>query len=1260
MNHRRRRYGFANWLVVAISVVVAVSCSGSGGCGGCSLQEIPGGFPPTKRTANAGQVRLTETAITALTANPAQLVSGILGSGGGSGVIDYSISTCGSTPVCCTNGSATPDCGPIQIDLNLYPGDQPRLQLQPQNVASPNGQVNLTVRARIKTINPLAVTVEGFNCTIALDTTKGSTPDLTITSNVNLNQDGTAGTTDIDPTNFTVSGLESADYTIGGDFECAVADFVPASTIEGLLASPISSALGGAFCKSCTTLADCGSPFATACTGGQCMEGSACFQELGETGRLPATSLFSSFSPTTTGALDLYAIAGGYSTTADSGATGISLGLLAGFEGGGSARDMCGPVATEPAPVTIPRSTWFEGNTYPSGAFAGSAFDIGIGLHKSALTQLAYGGYEGGIFCLTISHNTVSELTTDTVGLLSRSLTHLVESTSPMAVGLRPQSPPIMTLGPNTFSNDGSGNVTLTAPLIDVKFSALELDFFAEVDNQWIRVFTVVSDVDLPVGLEIDGASLKPVLGDVTNAFTNISVKNSEAVTEDPATLAGEFPALLSLVIPQLASALPDVSLPSIGGLDIVVDQVTAVDDQDGDGVGDFLGIFGHFAQAPVAMDIVRTRTTVDVTAVDEPDQTIARTPALWRANQPPRVTLALGAIGHNPGELEYSLRVDDGTWSPWMTNPNPTVSPRLFWLPGVHAVEVLSRVAGHPETADRSPVRISVPIGLGILPPRGTGGLPSAIATDPIHGSEPSGFGCSAQGGLGSAAPFALMLGALLVPMSALRRRRAAKVLRGALRMGPLVWLVAVALLPACNCGSKSKSGSGDCGATPCMTGSLHGSFGRWTSIAGDDQRVMVATYDQIYGDLVVADATSLASGSALDYISVDGVPDETPVYDPSTYRGGVMDPGPNVGAWTSIALSGHVARVAYQDRDTVQLKYAYETGSDTWTSYIVDAGTGGGSGYPQTGSWSKLIIDSEARPAIAYLNLGVDDGMGHRTTELKLARATTPDPQATTDWTITTMTSGIGTCAGMCGAESCIAGSAAQVCVTATTDCATACASSDVCYQGSCDAILPDPMVDDIPTGTGLFASLVVLPDGRLAATYYDRNRKALIIGVETAKDSSQFSETILDGDVTGEDRGEWTSAVVASDGTVHIVYEENLGQQVMYTTWNNGTVGTPETVDDGERMGDRPHPVGQSAQIWLNNGTPEVAYQDGLASDVYTAVRSAPGVWTTTDLAGTALLDGFSIAVTTGHGAAVIAWDSLNVQVTPPHTVVVQSAP
>ena len=39
-----------------------------------------------------------------------------------------------------------------------------------------------------------------------------------------------------------------------------------------------------------------------------------------------------------------------------------------------------------------------------------------------AVADLAWAGYDGGLFCLTIGSSFVSQLSTDTIGLLSRSL----------------------------------------------------------------------------------------------------------------------------------------------------------------------------------------------------------------------------------------------------------------------------------------------------------------------------------------------------------------------------------------------------------------------------------------------------------------------------------------------------------------------------------------------------------------------------------------------------------------------------------------------------------------------------------------------------------------------------------------------------------------------------------------------------------------------------------------------------------------------
>ena len=1106
------------------------------------------------------------------------------------------------------------------------------------------------MRARIKAENPLVVSITDVgNCTIALDTTKVSPPaDLTITTTIALAQDATSGTTRITASGTAITGLDSGDFTIGAqtasDFLCIIGGFVlSGSTLEGFLASPIEDAINGALCKSCAggTLAECGSSFATACTGNVCEEGSQCLQELGLDGRAIGSLLLGSLSPGTTGALDLYEVAGGYALT-DKRRSGISLGLLGGMEPGGTATRHVRSARDRAAGGLRPGLDLLHGQR-PS-RYQRDVRRRHRHPQVAARAQLAYAGYEGGLFCLTIGSNTTSQLTTDTISLLSRSLGHLVEKNSPMAVGLRPQSPPTITLGNNTFMTDGMGNRTLVDALLDIRFQAMELDFFAEVDRQYIRVFTLVTDVHLPVGLDIGAGTLTPVLGDVADAFTNVSVKNSDAVTESPAELASLFPTLLNLVLPQLSGGLPTLTLPALGGLDLSVTDITAVDDHDNDGVGDFLAIYANLV--PAAMAHLAVHTTFDIASIEEPADAIARDPGQWRNARPPTVTLSLGS---SVRDSEWQLRIDDGMWTPWSTNAHPVLAPRVFWLPGLHHVEVRAREKGHPESADPTPAVIDIPLGQSVLAQNGgaksASGVEAAGLADPFHGQSGA-AGCTCDGGgggFGNAAPFALVIAFVLLPLRRLRRATRGLV-RQAVRLGPLVWLAAIACLPGCSCGSKP------CGDADCMAGTLKGAVGKWTSIAGDDKRVMVASYDQVFGDLVIADATDQTN---IQYKTVDGVPQETPTYDPSTWRGGISDPGPNVGAWTSIVLANHTARVAYQDRDATALKYAFE--GDHWTDYVIDAGHG-----EAVGEFASMVLDANKQPAIAYLAVGNDDGMGHRVTQLRLARAANADPASTSDWAETVIASGTGTCAGLCGAQSCLAGATAtdpQICVTPTSDCTAACATGDVCSAATCQTVIVDPQLDDIPTGTGLFVSLVLLPDGRLAAAYYDRNKRALTLGVESASGTSMFAETVLDGNAAGADTGMWSSAVVAGDGTVHIAYQEALGDQLMYTTWANGTPGTPVVVDDGERAGDRTHPVGAAATIFLVNGSPAIAYQDGLTADVYLATQSGT-TWTTNGIATGPLLDGFSIAATTGHGTPVLAWDSLTSASSPPNGLVVKS--
>ncbi|MGE0398314.1 MAG: hypothetical protein AB7T06_16540 [Kofleriaceae bacterium] len=1213
--------------VLIVAALIAFGGCG-GGCDSCGMQPIPGGFPSAKRTGEAVQVRITPTGLGKITADPAGVIGPLVGDAM-NGKINFNIpASCGGdTEICCVNNMPAATCGPLEIDLNRVGNEAARLELLPDG----NTSMHVTVRARVKTLMnlPIKATVDilGFpttvNCQIGLNTMGDNTPpDIKIDMDIQFTQDPTTGTTRIGAANSALTQLDDGDISISGGGACSLAGlgigFVKDTLIDQINGT-LNDTINEATCASCENndVATCNSPFATACTSGTCMVGTRCLQETGLIGRMAGGAVLASLSPGTTGAIDLYEVLGGYAKTNNQ---GLSLGMLGGMQPAGTDRDRCGPRGTEPALVDIAELPLFQGNVR-TDVTPNTPFDIGIGLHKSQLEQFAFAGYDGGFLCLTIGNGTVEQLNTDTLSLLSRSLGDLVDGSAPMAIGLRPQMQPTIILGKNTFAGD-----MLVEPLLDITFPQMEIDFFASIDDQYTRVFTLVSDVHLPIGLQPAAmGELTPVIGAVEDAFTNVSVKNSEAVRETPEALANTFPQILGLVLPQLSGGLGSIALPELGGLKLEATGITSVDNNN------FLAIFANLttvAARPVDTDVT-------LTGVSEPATELAKNPRMWKANQGPAVSLYLG----DAANMEWSYRTDRGFWSAWSQNRRPTIAPKTFWLPGKHTIEVRAREIGKPETIDTTPALIEVELGTDV--PMRTSQRP---ANAPFHGqASSSGCSCDTSGGSGGTALFALMLAALILPL----RRMAKRALRSVKRTGLVVWTAAIAMLPGCSCGDAP------CGDVECLPGEPeHGGIGRYASIAADDERVLVATYDTGLGDLVVADATDVDN---ITLECVDGIPDITPIYDPSTYRNGVSsdEAGPNVGTWTSIALTAdHLGRVAYHDRDEKSLKYAYETKKGEWKSYSVDVSNG----TEVVGTHTSITIDASKHPVITYIAESAGGNTGMYNTEFRIARANVVNPEGPDDWSTSLIAQAPGSCAGICATGSaCIADDAGvEMCVAETSDCANGCDANQACIAGSCTDELLAPTTAVLARGTGLFSSVVVLPDGRLAVTYYDRSTRSLKIAVEDAVDTTNFTETVLD-ETASRDNGMWSSAIVDGSGTVHVAYQDAIGDQLMYTTWS-GAPGTPEVVDDGQRTGDRTHSVGASAAIYLVNGTPSIVYHDGVTSDVYTASKQNP--WAVTNVAPGPLLDGISVDGATGPGGAVfLAWDSIDKNTTPVHNLVVK---
>ncbi|HTM19290.1 MAG TPA: hypothetical protein VL172_02245, partial [Kofleriaceae bacterium] len=476
---------------------------------------------------------------------------------------------------------------------------------------------------------------------------------------------------------------------------------------------------------------------------------------------------------------------------------------------------------------------------------------------------------------------------------------------------------------------------------------------------------------------------------------------------------------------------------------------------------------------------------------------------------------------------------------------PRPRVDRAAFLLRGGHLLEVRARDAGLPATTDGQPVRIEVPMGL-----QPELAAPGALE---FHGQS-SGGGCDCQSGGGRAGGLVI---AVLVGLALLLPHRRWARASSALAVTGLVIALAV-LLGGCG----GDAGGGDDDIDPSVVNP--GPTGRWSSMAADGDRVVLAAYEQDFGDLVLAEITGEGRP---EFRAIDGVPDVAPVLDPTGYRGGITEPGDDVGAWTSIALSGGRALIAYQDLGRRALRFAAEDG-DRFVAHDVALPT---DDLEEVGRYASLSLDAGGVPAIAFMTLrrepAPDDAEAPATvtTQLRWAQASSAAPAAATDWTVETI------------AE--VSGEA--------------------------------PGFEDVPAGTGLFAGAARLPDGRPVIACYDRLAGDPLLAV---RDGDGWAIDRLDA--ADADRGQWISMAVTDDGTVYAVYQDATDDRLLARTWTDGTLGALEVVDDGFRDGDRPHSVGGGARLVIDGDTPVVLYQDGTSSDLLWSARGSDG-WAGGDL-------------------------------------------
>jgi hypothetical protein len=435
---------------------------------------------------------------------------------------------------------------------------------------------------------------------------------------------------------------------------------------------------------------------------------------------------------------------------------------------------------------------------------------------------------------------------------------------------------------------------------------------------------------------------------------------------------------------------------------------------------------------------------------------------------------------------------------------------------------------------------------------------------------------------------------------------------------------------------------------------------LGRHPSVAVAGQSAVVAMYDGHYGDLVVSDFD--LTGKKLKTVWVDGVPASgTLTGGPTGPRGGIGDPGDDVGKYTSIvARSDGTFHVAYYDQTHGDLRFATRAPDGTWASHLVDGAAA------DVGLYTSLALDADGKPAVAYFQrAGSDDpsvscpaapsAPKSLITGLKIARARVQSPKSSADWAVEMVACAARPappcygCNGT-GAKVCVQDATSKSgtsCQDPSTGCTPACASGQVCITGNVCAPQGSPVeLLTIPWGTGLFPSLVFKAADPVIA-YYDRTNGNLIVAQQSG---GAWTSHLLDGEDANGDTGDvgmFPSLVIDSSGNYNIAYHDFTRRGLRFYTGATlvplAEQRTPPPwafIDTGigDPKLDGPAYVGASAWLISTADGLVVAYQNATAGDLRLS-RKTPDGWKQLQQWTEGALGFFAHVVPTGDGRLLV---------------------
>lgn len=403
-----------------------------------------------------------------------------------------------------------------------------------------------------------------------------------------------------------------------------------------------------------------------------------------------------------------------------------------------------------------------------------------------------------------------------------------------------------------------------------------------------------------------------------------------------------------------------------------------------------------------------------------------------------------------------------------------------------------------------------------------------------------------------------------------------------------------------------------------------LPGAYGWYASIDAKDAMVAVASYDDVYGDLVVVQYDDQGNATQVDY--VDGFPADGPlVGNPDGPRNGRNGAGEDVGQHASLVIDdAGVVHVAYYDAENGRLKYANYVGG-MWTTSIVDESE-------HVGAYTSIAIDANGNPAIAYMMIeGTVDPDPLPRTGLKYAQANSNMPTSATDWT-TTLVDHVEKAPPVCecmSGFSCVDLGNGPECAADSSQCTDTCGMDEVCVENAmatpeCATELSIVPLEGLIEGVGLFADLAHTSTGTPVIAYYDKIEGDLKLAVGDG--AGGFSVRTLDGNdaMDPTDVGQHASVAVDANDRIGVAYFDASFDDLVYF---DVTDGTREIVDDGVSPPDLRLVGADASLVFDAQGNPTIAYQDPTLIDLVYARRTGdPAMWNIEMLRGTDRASGF----------------------------------